>query len=81
MSDLKIINQKELQDWAKELFTEHNYKMIDVSDKQPTFRKALATGKIIVGKKTFDLIKDKKMVKAAQDDKPETRSRVFVLHF
>jgi len=42
MSDLKIINQKELQDWAKELFTEHNYKMIDVSDKQPTFRKALA---------------------------------------
>jgi cyclic pyranopterin monophosphate synthase len=63
MSDLKIINQKELQDWAKELFTEHNYKMIDVSDKQPTFRKALATGKIIVGKKTFDLIKDKKMVK------------------
>lgn len=63
MSDLKIINQKELQDWAKELFTEHNYKMIDVSNKQPTFRKALATGKIIVGKKTFDLIKDKKMVK------------------
>ena len=47
MTSLKIINQKELKSWAKEFFLEHNYKMIDVSDKQPTFRKALATGKII----------------------------------
>ena len=63
MTSLKIINQKELKDWAKELFLEHNYKMIDVSDKQPTFRKALATGKIIVGKETFELIQTKKMPK------------------
>ena len=63
MTNLKIIDQKELKDWAKELFAKHNYKMIDVSDKQPTFRKALATGKIIVGKETFHLIKNKKMPK------------------
>ena len=63
MTNLKIIDQKELKDWAKELFAKHNYKMIDVSYKQPTFRKALATGKIIVGKETFDLIKNKKMPK------------------
>jgi len=63
MSNLKIIDQKELKDWAQELFAKHNYKMIDVSDKEPTFRKALATGKIIVGKETFDLIRNKKMPK------------------
>ena len=63
MTNLKIINQKELKSWAKEFFLEHNYKMIDVSDKQPTFRKALATGKIIVGKETFELIQTKKMPK------------------
>ena len=61
MTSLKIINQKELKSWAKEFFLEHNYKMIDVSDKQPTFRKALATGKIIVGKETFELIQSEKI--------------------
>ena len=59
MTSLKTINQKELKSWAKEFFLEHNYKMIDVSDKQPTFRKALATGKIMVGKETFELIRTK----------------------
>ena len=63
MTSLKIINQKELKSWVKEFFLEHNYKMIDVSEKQPTFRKALATGKIIVGKETFELIQTKKRPK------------------
>ena len=63
MSKLTIINQKELQDWAKEIFKENSFNMIDVSSKKETFRRALATGKIYVGKKVFDLIKNKKMPK------------------
>ncbi len=53
MTSLKIINQKELKSWAKEFFLEHNYKMIDVSDKQPTFEKQWPTGKFLVGKELF----------------------------
>ena len=63
MNNLKILDQNELKDWAKNLFAEHNFKMIDVSKKKETYRKALATGKIIVGKKTFDLIRNKQMPK------------------
>ena len=63
MSSLKIVNKEELQDWAKEIFEKNSFKMIDVSSKKETFRRALATGKIIVGKKAFDLIKSKKMPK------------------
>ena len=37
--------------------------MIDVSSKKETFRRALASGKIYVGKEVFDLIKNKKMPK------------------
>ena len=36
--------------------------MIDVSSKE-TFRRALASGKIIVGKEVFELIKNKNMPK------------------
>ena len=63
MSKLTIINQKELQDWAKEIFKENSFNMIDVSSKKETFRRALAYGKIYVGKEVFDLIKNKKMPK------------------
>ena len=63
MNNLKILDQNELKDWAKNLFAEHNFKMIDVSQKKETYRKALATGKIIVGKETFDLIRNKQMPK------------------
>ncbi len=63
MSKLTIINQKELQDWAKEIFKENSFNMIDVSSKKETFRRALAYGKIYVGKEVFDLIKSKKMPK------------------
>jgi len=63
MKNLKIIKQEELKDWAKEIFKKNSFNMIDVSSKKETFRRALATGKIYVGKKVFDLIKNKKMPK------------------
>ena len=63
MKNLKIINQEELKDWAKEIFKKNSFNMIDVSSKKETFRRALASGKIYVGKEVFDLIKNKKMPK------------------
>ena len=63
MTKLKIINQKELQDWAKEIFQKNSFNMVDVSSKKETYRRALASGKIYVGKEVFDLIKNKKMPK------------------
>ena len=63
MKNLKIVNQEELKDWAKEIFQKNSFNMIDVSSKKETFRRALASGKIYVGKEVFDLIKNKKMPK------------------
>ena len=63
MSRLNIINQRELKDWAKEIFQKNSFNMVDVSSKKETFRRALASGKIYVGKEVFDLIKNKKMPK------------------
>ena len=50
MSKLKIINKEELKDWAKEIFQKNYFNMVDVSSKKETFRRALATGKIHVGR-------------------------------
>ena len=63
MTKFKIIDQKELKDWAKEVFQKNSYNMVDVSSKKETFRRALASGKIFVGKEVFSLIKEKKMPK------------------
>ena len=63
MSKLKLINQEDLKDWAKEIFQKNSFNMIDVSSKKETFRRALASGKIYVGKEVFELIKDKNMPK------------------
>ncbi len=63
MTKLKIINQKELKDWANEIFSKNSFNMIDVSKKKDTFRRALASGKICVGKEVFNLIKKKQMPK------------------
>ena len=63
MSKLDIINQRELNDWAKEIFQNNSFNMVDVSSKKETFRRALASGKIYVGKEVFDLIKNKQMPK------------------
>ena len=60
---LKIVTKEDLKDWTKELFQEKSFNMIDVSDKEITLRRALATGSIIVGSEVFNLIKDQKMPK------------------
>ena len=63
MTKLKIVNQDELKDWAKEIFKKNSFNMVDVSSKKETFRRALASGKIYVGKEVFNLIKNKEMPK------------------
>ena len=63
MSNLKIVDKQELKDWANELFKKNSFNMVDVSSKKETFRRALASGKIYVGNKIFDLIKKNKMPK------------------
>ena len=63
MTKLKVINQVDLKDWAKEIFKKNSFKMIDVSKKKETFRRALASGKIYVGDEVFEKIKNKEMPK------------------
>jgi len=63
LTKLKVIKQEQLNDWAKEIFQKNSFRMVDVSSKKETFRRALATGKIFVGKEVFNLIKNKKMPK------------------
>ncbi len=46
-----------------EFLKKNSFNMVDVSSKKETFRRALASGKIYVGKEVFDLIKNKKMPK------------------
>ena len=60
---LKVINQNLLKDWAKEIFKDNSFHMVDVSSKKETFRRALASGKIFVGEEVFNLIKNKTMPK------------------
>ena len=60
MKNFKVINQEELKDWAEEIFKKNSFKMVDVTSKKETFRRALASGKIYVGKEVFNLIKDKR---------------------
>ena len=59
MTKLKIVNQDELKDWAKEIFKKNSFNMVDVSSKKETFRRALASGKIYIGKEVFNMIKNK----------------------
>ena len=59
MKNLKIVTDNDLKDWAKEIFKKNSFKMIDVSKKKETFRRALASGKIYVGDEVFELIKNK----------------------
>tara|TARA_Y100000741_G_scaffold308178_1_gene251200 strand:+ start:1265 stop:1810 length:546 start_codon:yes stop_codon:yes gene_type:complete len=63
MKNLKVINKNELKDWAEEIFKKNSFNMVNISQKKETFRRALASGKIFVGKEIFDLIKNKKMPK------------------
>ena len=52
-----------LEDSLNKIFLTSGYKMIDVSRKEVTPRKALATGEIILGPQVIELIKIKKMPK------------------
>ena len=63
MKNLKVVNEDQLKDWAKEIFKENSFNMVNVSSKNETFRRALASGKIYVGKEVFNLIKNKQMPK------------------
>ena len=51
MKNLKVVNQDELKDWAENLFKKNSFNMVDVSSKKETFRRALASGTISVGKR------------------------------
>ena len=46
MAKLKVISNEDLKDWAKEIFKENSFNMVNVSSKKETFRRALASGKI-----------------------------------
>ena len=63
MKNLKIVNQDQLKDWAEALFKKNSFNMVDVSAKKETFRRALASGKIYVGEKVFNMIKNNEMPK------------------
>ncbi|MDC0988745.1 cyclic pyranopterin monophosphate synthase MoaC [Candidatus Pelagibacter sp.] len=63
MENLKVIKNNELKDWADEIFNKNSFNMVNVSAKKETFRRALASGKIYVGKDVFELIKNKEMPK------------------
>jgi len=52
-----------LTDSLNKIFSTSGYKMVDVSSKEATHRKALATGEIILGSQVIELIKAKKMPK------------------
>ena len=58
------MNKKnKLTDSLYKIFLTSGYKMVDVSNKDVTHRKALATGEIILGSHVIELIKAKKMPK------------------
>ena len=49
-----------LEESLNKIFSSSGYKMIDVSSKEVTHRKALAMGEIILGSQTIAMIKEKK---------------------
>ncbi|RUA17639.1 MAG: cyclic pyranopterin monophosphate synthase MoaC [Alphaproteobacteria bacterium] len=52
-----------LEDSLTQLFSASEYKMVDVSDKAVTHRKALAVGEIILGSTVIEMINNKTMPK------------------
>ena len=57
------MKKNKLEDSLSKLFSNSGYKMVDVSEKNITHRKALATGEIVLGSEVIKLIKNKKMPK------------------
>ena len=58
-----MAKNNKLEDSLSKLFSSSGYKMVDVSSKEITHRKALATGEIVLGSTVIQMIKDKKMPK------------------
>ena len=52
-----------IEDSLNKIFSASGYKMVDVSSKEATHRKALAVGEIILGSEVITMIKNKKMPK------------------
>ncbi len=52
-----------IEDSLNKIFSTTGYKMVDVSSKEITHRKALAVGEIILNSKVIEMIKSKKMPK------------------
>ena len=52
-----------LEDSLNKIFSKSGYRMVDVSSKEVTHRKALATGEITLGSQVIEMIKNKKMPK------------------
>jgi len=52
-----------LEDSLNKIFSSSSYKMVDVSSKEVTHRKALAVGQIILSSEVIEMIKNKKMPK------------------
>ena len=52
-----------IEDSLNKIFSTSGYKMIDVSSKEVTHRKALAVGEIILNAEIIEMIKNKKMPK------------------
>ena len=52
------MKNNKLEDSLNKLFSNSGYKMVDVSDKNVTHRKALASGEIVLSQEVIKLIKD-----------------------
>ena len=52
-----------IEDSLNKIFSSSGYKMVDVSSKETTHRKALAVGEIILSSEVIEMIKQKKMPK------------------
>jgi len=57
------MKKSKLEDSLNKIFSSPGYKMVDVSSKEITHRKALAVGEIILNSKVISMIKEKKMPK------------------
>ena len=52
---------KKIEDSLNKIFSNSGYKMVDVSSKEITSRKALAAGEIILSSEIIEMIKNKKI--------------------
>ena len=55
-----MAKNNKLEDSLNKIFSSSGYKMVDVSSKEITHRRALAVGEIILSKEVIEMIKNKK---------------------